>query len=100
LEQIAGDRKERWIRAAFIGYLINPPIRGEGKAKRAIPFGEWVDTLLGEKTEKTDGFQEGDGVKNAERILKKMNKKGFKRAATKEEIKKIKERDARRAKNK
>jgi len=62
-----------------------------------IPWPEWRDSILGEKP-KDDGFTPGDGVKTAERILKKFAKKKV-RAATPEEIKKIKERDERRAKN-
>lgn len=62
-----------------------------------IPWEEWRDSILGEKP-KDDGFKKGDGVKNAERILKRMAKKGYRRPATKEEIKEIEERNERRAK--
>jgi len=77
-----------------MSYAANPPCRG-GKTKTVIPWKEYLATVLGEKP-KDDGFQTGDGIKNAERILKKMRTKGFVRAATKEEIKAIKEREKRR----
>ena len=85
-----------------MSYRSNPPCREDGKT--VIPWGEWRDSILGEKVEIDDGFQTGDGIKNAERILKKMVKHDAQRAergirlATKVEIKKIKERDERRKK--
>ena len=62
-----------------------------------IPWDEWRDSILGEKPI-DDGFKTGDGIKNAERILKKFAKHDI-RPATKEEIEKIKKRDAKRREN-
>jgi len=94
-ERIARDKAE-WVRTAFLSYRADPPCRQDGKT--VIPWDEWRDSILGEKPI-DDGFQDGDGIKNAERILKKFAKRDI-RPATKEEIEKIKKRDAKRRENK
>jgi len=81
-----------------MSYAANPPCRTSGKTKIPIPWKEYLATVLGEKKAK-DTFKKGDGIKTAERIIKKMAKRGSVRRATKEELKKIKERNERRAKN-